>query len=126
MDITKLMVGNWVFDINNDIECQVDIKDFRNGGEYILDFYEPIPLTEKFFENNGIKKVDYDYLKPNVLFESDDKRIIVTDITNSGDGYWDVHVDNEDYETIGGCDVKYVHQFQQLLRLCGYEMNVVV
>lgn len=60
------------------------------------------------------------------MFESDDKRIIVTDITNSGDGYWDVHVDNEDYETIGSCDIKYVHQFQQLLRLCGYEMDVVV
>lgn len=86
----------------------------------------PIPLTEKFFENNGIKKVDYDYLKPNVLFESDDKRIQVTDLTNSGDGYWNVHIDNEDFDTIGTCDVKYVHQFQQLLRLCGYEMDVII
>lgn len=86
----------------------------------------PIPLTEEFFEKNGIRKVDCDYLKPNVLFESEDKRIQVTDFTNSGEGYWNLHIDNEDYDTIGGCDVKYVHQFQQLLRLCGYEMNVVV
>lgn len=87
---------------------------------------EPIPLTEEFFEKNGIKKVNDILVKPNVMFESEDKRIIVTDITYSGDGYWDVHIDNEEHDTIGACDVKYVHQFQQLLRLCGYEMDVVV
>lgn len=125
MDITKLMVGNWVFDINNDIECQVDIKDFRNGGEYILDFYEPIPLTEAILEKNGfvLNNSFYPHYKK---YENQDKRIIITNETNSGDGYWYVHVDNEDYDTIGGCDVKYVHQLQQLLRLCGYEMDVVM
>lgn len=95
------------------------------GGVW-CDYLEPIPLTEEFFEKNGIEKVDYDLLKPNLVFESDDKRILITDDTNSGDGYWYVHVDNEDYDTIGGCDVKYVHQLQQLLRLCGYEMDVVM
>lgn len=87
---------------------------------------EPIPLTEEFFEKNGIKKVVYNYIEPCVIFESDDKRIQINEWTNSGDGYWNVHIDNEDFDTIGSCDVKYVHQFQQLLRLCGYEMDVVV
>ena len=61
-----------------------------------------------------------------MLFESEDKRIQINDLTNSGEGFWNVHVDNKDYQSVGSCDVKYVHQFQQLLRLCGYEMDVVV
>lgn len=132
----KLMKGDWVmYNPNVFIEDEYEpakswyATTIANGADIDLaeeGCYEPILLTEKFFENNGIKKVDYDYLKPNVLFESEDKRIQVTDLTNSGDGYWNVHIDNEDYGTIGRCDVKYVHQFQQLLRLCGYEMDVVV
>lgn len=145
MDIKELMIGDWVwcgsnygqvaeiFTLKDELVIMVNNRrnkyfeeinpfEFTTGAEDI----RPIPLTEEFFEKNGIKRVNYLLVKPNVLFESEDKRIIVTDITNSGDGYWDVHIDNEDYETIGGCDVKYVHQFQQLLRLCEYEMDVVV
>lgn len=134
------MIGDWVYNSHHGKNIQLTAYDFfthkhdEDGLQHLMLHslptfgrdLEPIPLTEEFFEKNGIKKLDYDYLKPNVMFESEDKRIIVTDITNSGDGYWDVHIDNEDYETIGGCDVKYVHQFQQLLRQCEYEMDVVV
>lgn len=133
----NVMVGDWVYSSFAKYPCKIThIGAFGDGyievgvtdvlGLKDIASLTPVPLTEEFFEKNGIKKVNDIILKPNVMFESDDKRIIVTDITNSGDGYWDVHVDNEDYETIGGCDVKYVHQFQQFLRLCGYEMDVVV
>ena len=94
--------------------------------DWVFDeFIKPIPLTEEFFEKNGfvLNNSFYPLYKK---YENEDKRIMITDEANSGDGYWYVHVDNEDYDTIGGCDVKYVHQFQQLLRLCGYEMDVVV
>ena len=101
---------------------EINPHEVTSGAEDI----RPIPLTEEFFEKNGIKKVNDLLVKPNVMFESEDKRIQVTDITNSGDGYWNVHIDNEDCDTIRACDVRYVHQFQQLLRLCGYEMDVVV
>ena len=86
---------------------------------------KPIPLTEEFFEKNGFV-LDNGFLQLYKIYENKDKQIQITDINNSGDGYWNVHVDNEDFDTIGGCDVKYVHQFQQLLRLCGYEMDMVV
>lgn len=133
-------VGDWVYNKHHKKNIQLTAYDFFTHGHdedglqrLTLHSHpalgrdlEPIPLTEEFFEKNGIKKVDYDYLKPNVLFDSKDKRVQVTNLTNSGDGYWNVHIDNEDYETIGSCDVKYVHQFQQLLRLCGYDMDVVV
>lgn len=86
---------------------------------------KPIPIAEEFFEKNGFM-LDNKFLQLYKIYDSEDKRIQVTDITNSGNGYWNVHIDNENYDTIGSCDVKYVHQFQQLLRLCGYEMDVVV
>lgn len=140
MDITKLMVGDWTYNKHHEKNIRLTAYDFftHKHDEYGLQHLmpnslptfgrdlEPIQLTEEFFEKNGIKKVDYDYLKPNVLFENKDKRIRVTDLTNKGDGYWNVHIDNEDFDTVGSCEVKYVHQFQQLLRLCGYEMDVVV
>jgi hypothetical protein len=136
----ELMIGDWVYNtFHKENICITPYDFFVHGHDEYGDQYlncsckpclgrdlEPIPLTEEFFEKNGFKKVDYDYLEPNLLFESDDKRIQITDVNNSGDGYWYVHVDNEDYDTIGRCDVKYVHQFQQLLRLCGYEMDVVM
>lgn len=130
MDTRELFTGAYVFDGTSiaqvtGITCDGIVETTRNPKSNI-ELIEPIPLTEEFFEKNGFKKLDYDYLKPNVAFDSNDMLIRITDLTNSGDGYWNVHIDNEDFETIGSCDVKYVHQFQQLLRLCGYEMDVVV
>jgi hypothetical protein len=134
MDINELMVGDWVmYNPNVFIEDEYEpakswyATTIANGADIDLaeeGCYEPILLTEEFFEKNGIKKVDYvDGFK---MFESEDKRIRIMDLTNSGDGYWNVHIDNEYYETIGSCDVKYVHQLQNQLRICGYEMDVVV
>lgn len=145
MNITKLMIGNWVwcgtnygkvaeiFNLDNDLLITVNErrnKYFEEINPFEIttnaDDIRPTPLTEEFFEKNGFKKVDFDYLKPNVMFESNDKRIQIIDLTNSGEGYWNVHIDNEDYATIGSCDVKYVYQFQQLLQLCEYEMDLVM
>lgn len=86
---------------------------------------KPILLSEEFFEKNGFVLND-SFFPHYKTYDSEDKRIIISDEANSGDGYWYVHIDNEYFETIGACDVKYVHQFRQLLRLCGYDMDVVV
>lgn len=130
MNTRELFIGAYVFDgiriaQVTGITCDGIVETTRSPQSNI-ELIEPIQLTEKFFEKNGIKKVIYNYIEPCVIFESDDKRIQINEWTNSGDGYWNVHIDNEDFDTIGSCDVKYVHQFQQLLKLCGYEMDVVV
>jgi hypothetical protein len=121
LKVEEISKKGWIHLEDIDTDTRV-----RMTSDYIIKNLEPIPLTTEIFEKNGFKKVDYDYLKPNVMFESKDCRVRITDVTNSGDGYWNVHIDNEDFETVGACDVKYVHQFQQLLQLCGYEMEVVV
>ena len=137
IDIQSYMIGDWVYNNHHKKNIQLTAYDFFTHGHdaYGLQYLlynskptvgrelEPIPLTEEFFEKNFIP--NYKILQMEI-FESEDKRIRIMDLTNSGDGYWNVHIDNEDYDTIGACDVKYVHQFQQLLRLCGYEMDVVV
>lgn len=138
MNIKELQIGNFVMLGDNIYKIDeisangwIIISEIKSNmglttTDDIINRVKPIPLTTEIFEKNGFKKLDYDYLKPNVAFDSKDMLIRITDLTNSGDGYWNVHIDNEDFETIGACDVKYVHQFQQLLRLCGYEMDVVV
>ena len=135
MNINELiMVGDWVmYNPNIFIEDEYEPAQSKyatkitNGEDIDLAVegcYEPIPLTEEFFEKNFI--LNNKILSTYKIYESKDQRIRITDLTNSGEGYWNVHVDNEYFETIGSCDVKYVHQFQQFLRLCGYEMDVVV
>lgn len=139
MDIKKLMIGDWVYNKHHKKNIQLTAYDFfthghdEGGLQYLAPYshpafgrdLEPIPLTEEFFEKNGFVW-DNSFYPHYKKYENKDKRIIISDDANSGDGYWYVHVDNEDYDTIGGCDVKYVNQFQQLLRLCGYDMDVVV
>lgn len=134
MDINELMVGDWVmYNPNVFIEDEYEpakswyATTIANGADIDLaeeGCYEPIPLTEEFFDKNFIP--NNKILSTYKIYESEDMRIRIMDLTNSGDGYWNVHIDNEYYETIGSCDVKYVHQLQNQLRICGYEMDVVV
>lgn len=130
MDTRELFIGAYVFDGTRiaqltGIQCDGIVETTRNPQSNI-ELIESIPLTEEFFEKNGFEPVEPCDNFPYIVYDSKDKRIQVSDLTNNGEGYWSVHVDNEDFDTTGRCDVKYVHQFQQLLRLCGYEMNVVV
>ena len=121
----KLMIGDWVFDINNDIECQVDVKDFRNGGEYILDYYEPIQLTAEILEKNGFKFLMEDekyktlclnepYINCTFVKEFKDWMITAGAAGSLKKRFVEVS------------KVQFVHEMQQLLRLCGYDMDVVV
>lgn len=139
MDIKKLQIGDYVYNTHHKKIIKLTAYDFfthghnEHGAQYLTTYsqltfgrdLEPIPLTEEFFEKNGfvLNNMFFPLYKK---YDSEDKRIIITDEANSGDGYWYVHIDNEDFDTIGACDVNYVHQFQQLLRLCGYEMDVVM
>lgn len=137
----EVMVGDWVmFDTNYSEDEPMysgeryECHRITRGEEIDLacertvlgnDVFQPIPITEDILTKNGFKRT-YDNIDGYKFYNSEDGRICVSDLTNMGDDYWNVHIDNEDFSTIGSCDVKYVHQFQQLLRLCGYDMDVVV
>lgn len=96
-------------------------------GHYIDEFdLEPIELTEELFEKLGFEKSYFPcYTEHETHYwMSKDKRIEIRDTTNRGEGYWYVHVDNSDFETIGGLDVRYLHEMHMFLSLCDYKLNM--
>lgn len=121
LKVEEISKKGWIHLEDIDTATRVEMN-----SDYIIKILDSILITPEIFEKNGIKRVHYNYFGDHMLFESEDKRVQINDLTNSGEGFWNVHVDNKDYQSVGSCDVKYVHQFQQLLRLCGYEMDVVV
>lgn len=121
LKVEEISKKGWIHLEDIDTNTRVEMT-----SDYIIKNLEPIPITPYILVKNGFANENIEYLKPYVAYITPDRRIEVSNLTNSGDGHWNVHIDNEDYQTVGSCDVKYVHQFQQLLRLCGYEMNVVV
>lgn len=115
MKIEELQIGNWVFDTNNDIECQVDIKDFRNGGEYILDYYEPIPLTAEILEKNGWRYEDF-----SKYYADDDLYYVCNEIV--------IHINKDKFEIrcteSVDIELKYVHELQNILKLMKIEKEI--
>ena len=75
----------------------------------------PIPVTEEFLETHGFKKEK----EPWDQWVSEDRRVIISRLSNTPGRDWSVHADNEAYETIGAFDVQYAHQLQIALWFCG-------
>ena len=126
MKATDLMIGDWVkhavtdevlqvseFTLNEDLEVQ---RYYVNGN--LVGNVEPIPLTAEILENNGWEygnwgSEDYD----------DEYYTFIDD--------FDIHIDeNQTFEirTVDGCTIKlkYVHELQHALRLCGIEKEIVL
>lgn len=111
MEVTELMVGDWGNIKGKPVKVTLD--DLRTMLILFedVDFHiEPIPLTEDILEKNGFKKfaegqANFDYTDNDIHLE-----------------YW-----------IGdGCfryytaEIRYVHQLQHLLRLCGVEKSIIL
>lgn len=125
IDIRNLSVDNWVYTsngqigkvchIHNEMDPYVTLE-IEEGVTYV-DEYNPqaIPLTEEILLSNGYHKENAGDVE---TFLSDDGRILVSNDTNYRNTHnkWWVHIDNEDMDSIGGLEISYVHQFQNLLR----------
>ena len=133
MKIEELSVGNYILhkktreilQITEILSWGVNVKEYDDATADSIDIL-PVPLTVEILEKNGFEMADDTYTRPTVSYFSKDRRVQVCNLTNSGDGYWCVHVDNECFETIGSCDVRYVHEMQHLLRLCKYELDLKI
>lgn len=92
--------------------------------EYIVHDIEPIPLTPEILEKNGFEREGVIVS----LYEGIDHRVTIHDDKEymNSNNEWHVHIDSEDYCTIANCELTYVHQLQQLLRLCKIYKEVVV
>lgn len=115
-----LMVGDWL--MFNDKPCQV--KGLHNDDTVTLTGYrsmyylidaEPIPLTPEILEKNGLAKDPY-----GCHFEEDE--YMELEISAKEEGiYWTIN-----YNEYAILKLKYVHQLQHALRLCGINKEIVV
>ena len=127
MKANELMIGDWVqypATMGNLVPCKVvgistEITvEFTTGARKYeaLKAVEPIPLTAEILENNGWEygnwgSEDYD----------DEYYTFIDD--------FDIHIDeNQTFEirTVDGCTIKlkYVHELQHALKLCGIEKEI--
>lgn len=127
----NLMIGDWVcvngltqqvfYLAYNQNEKELTIGVLDPQGDvyqcfYGFDHVEPIPLTAEILENNGWEygnwgSEDYD----------DEYYTFIDD--------FDIHIDgNQTFEirTVDGCTIKlkYVHELQHALRLCGIDKTI--
>ena len=91
-----------------------------------LDYIQPIPITKEFLEKNGFEKEGVIELYN--LYAGIDHRVTIHDDKEymNSNNEWYVHVDSEDYSTIAGCELTYVHELQHLLKLCNINFEFVV
>lgn len=93
---------------------------------------DPIPITEELLLKNGFTKKlliegneKYDDW---VEFEKDFGKFFLSirHCSNSIERDWYVHIDNDYRCGVGGMDVEYVHQLQNVCRVAGYEVELKI
>lgn len=131
MKLTDLMIGDLVMctypSINRPARVE-ELKILYDGELRIMIFddvplafasryVEPIPLTRDLLLANGFTCHSI------FCYVSEDGRITLDPSIHNSTRQWYAHVDNEDYQTIASCDLDYLHQLQNLLTICGIEIN---
>lgn len=78
---------------------------------------KPELITEEWLESNGYHHEKL--LKEFDRWISEDRRIEITKNSNMVGRDWCVHVDNQDFQSIGCLDVQEVWQLEEFLKLTG-------
>jgi HD superfamily phosphodiesterase len=104
---------------------KTDMSDtwYEEGIENLL---EPIQLTPQILEKNGFEKEGVIELYN--LYAGIDHRVTIHDDKEymNSNNEWYVHVDSEDYSTIAGCELTYLHELQHILRLCKIDFEFIL
>lgn len=146
MKAEDLMIGDWVnlnFDVDYktgnliyghvqvasinkdgtiDVDCTFDNSKSMQDGWY-LKLIEPIPLTFEILEKNDIlyEKQSFYY-----VIEDDEDLECTYYIQQVLQGDWVVGVDIGAYDCSVFARIKYVHELQHALKLCGIDKEIVV
>ena len=124
MKATDLMIGDWVcFDGDENHECPVQIDGISKeeagvDGDW-FDIWEPIPLTPEILEKNVTHCIEREYMNFFPIGNKDAATIIVYKRKSKQF----VLLDKSLTEV---CEIKYVHELQHALKLCGIEKEVVL
>lgn len=123
MKANELMIGDWVLDGNiyaqvTSITCDGNIETTHNEHSNI-ELVKPIPLTPEILEKNGF-----------VLEEGEEGMygVVVAPYYSRDDVPFEVFCDGEPFAIWfkDPINIKYVHQLQHALRLCGIEKEIVL
>lgn len=111
MKANEIQIGDWIEWMGN--YCKVDLPLLMTEYQYNIDSnnVKPIPLITEILEKNGFKQADafrkgYGYDFPIQYIED------IYPIYLRTNGIWNIQC----AELI---DIKYVHELQHVLRLCG-------
>lgn len=120
-----LMIGDWLQDSFGNIGqvYRLDLgrvhlrllQERPQDEEYIVHDIEPIPLTPEILEKNGLDNAP-------LGCHFDEDKYMVLEISSEKEGiYWTIN-----YNEYGILKLKYVHQLQHALKLCGIDKEIVV
>lgn len=140
-----LQIGDWVYIHHNGSASHFAkvTAIYENGfvcwlqeeceGLSKADYIEPIPLTPEILEKNGFRKSE-DGFWPRYVFVADIEKCpqTVIDFSFYGENVsghtllkcWTRPQGCDGENNIHICDLKYVHQLQRALRLCGIEKEI--
>ena len=129
----NLMVGDWVKFKGSDLYHQVKVVSnksikFDNQKWFAKSSVEPIPLTPEILEKNGFKPYIPENHLETVYACQDVSKAVADELYalwpyQDGSFYLLLRVDGKDMVRI---DVRYVHQLQHALRLCGIKKEEIV
>ena len=123
MKANELMIGDWVFYGKQPYPYQVKligqnlVKLDGLDNSIELDEISPVLITPELLEKNDWKRhAMSDGFKELEYWTSPDKRIELRSNKNgymcNTDDAWGLHIDNEDFETLGGGSVTHLHELQ--------------
>lgn len=126
MDIKEMMIGDWVS--YKKIHNKIAPADFDDNHKKWREDIEPIPLTPEILEKNGFKLKEK--AESYTEYVSGDEHSIITYVFYKESIYDVDTVLHCELGFVGGlnkihhCHVKYVHQLQQAMRLCGINKTI--
>lgn len=125
MEAKELMIGDWI-KCDSDFE-QVDYLEGNNINGHPENWYEPIPLTAEILEKNGWN----DWCEHSTIARS--VSVLVED--NTSLCIQEIKGQDSMFVQISHCGagtfefrkhLKYVHELQHALRLCGIDKEIVL
>lgn len=125
MESKELMVGDWVYfhsTPNKVTTLTASFAQSENGSSLPKHNLHPIPLTEKILKKNGFKfsnAINKEYIHKGYL--AFNKCHFVSVMVDDYESRFNLSIAKKtpETETGLGMNIKYVHELQHALRLCG-------
>jgi len=129
MNANELMVGDWIKMPNERGGDNVQVENIYDkgciaSGRILLSYeIQPIPLTQEILEKNGFgKSNNVSDIPP---YDKDEEGNMHYSYNDKFWGWWQPNGVLSS-NALGFIELKYVHELQHVLRLCGIEKTIIV